>query len=118
MGRGRSADATEFWNRYEQRASKDYAVSLKAKIKSSTLSSYKTEKRFPRANEAVLIAQALGTTVEELVTGKPAADLPAEFLADCRILHGAGLLESVEILARGLAANVRASQPARAPSAV
>ncbi len=76
------------------------------------------KKAIPDAVDCYFLAQALGTTVEELVTGKPAEDLPAEFLANCRVLHEAGLLESVEVLARGLAEKVLASQPARAPSAV
>jgi transcriptional regulator with XRE-family HTH domain len=100
MGRGKSADATDFWDRYENRTQKDFATSLSAHIKPSTLSTYKTEKRYPRANEAVAIARALGTTVEELVTGISPEGLPAEFLADCRLLHARGALGPVEDFAR------------------
>ena len=84
----------------------------------TTVSGWRSQNVLPRADDAVLIARALGTTVEELVTGETAGGLPTEFLANCRVLHEAGLLESVEILARGMVANVRASQPARASSAV
>ncbi|MFZ4618876.1 MAG: helix-turn-helix domain-containing protein [Rectinemataceae bacterium] len=73
MGRGKSADATDFWKRYEESAVKDLATTIAAQVKPSTLSSYKTEKRFPRANEAVAIARALGVSVEYLVEGEPGA---------------------------------------------
>lgn len=69
MGRGKSADAKNFWLRYAQNTEKDLPVILQTKIKASTLSSYKTNERFPRADEAVKIARALGVTVEYLVEG-------------------------------------------------
>ena len=112
-----------FWDRVEQlRISQNTTYRWIAdKIvhkRETTVSGWRSQNVLPRADDAVLIAQALGTTVEELVTGKPAEDLPAEFLANCRVLHEAGLLESVEVLARGLVDKVLASQPARASSAV
>lgn len=69
MGRGKSADAKNFWIRYARNTEKDLPVILQTKIKASTLSSYKTSERFPRADEAVKIARALGVTVEYLVEG-------------------------------------------------
>ena len=76
MGRGKSADATEFWQRYEALEDiKDFALALKAKMPPSTLGSYKGERRFPRANEAVDLAEAKGTTVEFLVKGTPLSSI-------------------------------------------
>lgn len=73
------------------------------------------KKAIPDAVDCYFLAQALGTTVEELVTGKPAEDLPAEFLADCRFLHDAGQLKNVQTLAYCLAEEVKKEQSARAP---
>lgn len=74
MGKGKPSDASQFWKRYAALVDKDLPVLLETKIKASTLSSYKTENRFPRADEAVKIAKKLGVTVEELVDGTRPAD--------------------------------------------
>lgn len=78
MGKGKSADATELWMRYEEFGPKDLAVAIAAKMNPSSLATYKSEKRYPRANEIVAIAKFLGTTVEYLVTGKETIYLPAD----------------------------------------
>lgn len=70
MGRGKSNDAAGFWERYELlKGGKDLPIVLTTQIKQSTLSTYKAKDRFPRADEAVKIAQALGTTVEYMASG-------------------------------------------------
>lgn len=93
MGRGKSGDASDFWKRYEQHKKKDFAVSVASGINSSTLSTYKSMERYPRANEAVAIARALGVTVEYLVTGKDGEDSwiqeNAGFISDCKELDSA-----------------------------
>jgi hypothetical protein len=63
-------DAHQFWARYKRLAKKDLPVLVKTGILQPTLSSWRTKKIFPRANEAVAIAAALNTTVEFLVSGK------------------------------------------------
>jgi transcriptional regulator with XRE-family HTH domain len=63
-------DAHQFWSRYNRLASKDLPVLLKTGIKQPTLSSWRSKRLFPRANDAVAIAAALNTTVEFLVNGK------------------------------------------------
>jgi hypothetical protein len=63
-------DAGKFWIRYKRLTDKDLPVLVKTGILQPTLSSWRTKKIFPRANEAVAIAAALNTTVEFLVTGK------------------------------------------------
>jgi hypothetical protein len=63
-------DAGPFWTRYKRLAGKDLPVLVKTGILQPTLSSWRTKKIFPRANEAVAIAAALNTTVEFLVNGK------------------------------------------------
>jgi transcriptional regulator with XRE-family HTH domain len=63
-------DAGQFWTRYKRLAKKDLPVLVKTGILQPTLSSWRTKKIFPRANEAVAIAAALNTTVEFLVNGK------------------------------------------------
>ena len=65
-------DAGAFWARYKRLAGKDLPVLLKTGILQPTLSSWRTRKLFPRANDAVAIAAALNTTVEFLVNGKDA----------------------------------------------
>ena len=66
----RAKDATQFWLRYKRLTDKDLPVLVKTGILQPTLSSWKSKKIFPRADEAVVIAAALNTTVEFLVTGK------------------------------------------------
>jgi hypothetical protein len=63
-------DAGAFWTRYKRLAKKDLPILVKTGILQPTLSSWRTKKIFPRANEAVAIAAALNTTVEFLVNGK------------------------------------------------
>lgn len=118
MGRGKSADATEFWKRYDQLAEKAYSVSISAKIVASTLSSLRLEHRFPRADEAVRIADAIGTTVESLVNGTSSERVPKRFRA---LFDDLFLLNEVQIdpifrLAHSYAAEIRAEN-ANKPSA-
>jgi hypothetical protein len=68
----RVKDASHFWSRYKRLTEKDLPVLVKTKILQPTLSSWKTKKIFPRADDAVAIAAALNTSVEFLVTGKEA----------------------------------------------
>jgi hypothetical protein len=63
-------NAGAFWTRYKRLTKKDLPVLLKTGILQPTLSSWRTKKIYPRANEAVAIASALKTTVEFLVNGK------------------------------------------------
>jgi transcriptional regulator with XRE-family HTH domain len=63
-------DAGMFWQRFRDLSGKDLPVILKTSIKQSTISMWRHRKNFPRADEAVKIAEALGTSVEFLVTGK------------------------------------------------
>jgi len=75
MGRGKSADASGFWRRWDDLGIKDLTLTSASKeagnpIASSTISSYRTERRYPRANEAVLMARVGHTTVEYLETGR------------------------------------------------
>jgi transcriptional regulator with XRE-family HTH domain len=63
-------DATQFWQRYDKLIEKDLPVLNKTGLSHSTLSTWKKESRFPRADAACQIAAVLNTTVEYLVTGK------------------------------------------------
>jgi transcriptional regulator with XRE-family HTH domain len=69
-------DAGVFWERFKAISGKDLPVSLKTSIKQSTISMWRHRKNFPRADEAVKIADALNTTVEFLVTGRDMAYPP------------------------------------------
>jgi len=69
-----SSDAGMFWARYNKLAIKDFPIVLKTGIHFSTLSTWRSKKKYPRADDACKIAEALNTTVEYLVTGKEAAD--------------------------------------------
>jgi transcriptional regulator with XRE-family HTH domain len=62
-------DARMFWMRYKNLAEKDLPLILKTNIKQSTLSTWRIENKFPRADQAVKIANFLNTSVEYLVTG-------------------------------------------------
>jgi hypothetical protein len=62
--------ADRFWERYGNLAVKDLPVILRARIKQSTLSTWRSKHKFPRADMAVRIARSLNTTVEYLVTGE------------------------------------------------
>jgi transcriptional regulator with XRE-family HTH domain len=70
MDRDEEYDADKFWERYGSLAQKDLPVILRTKIKQSTLSTWRSKKKFPRADMAVKIAKSLDTTVEYLVTGE------------------------------------------------
>jgi transcriptional regulator with XRE-family HTH domain len=63
-------DAQAFWERYGDLAKKDLPVILRTQVKQSTLSTWRSKKKFPRADMAVKIAKSLDTTVEYLVTGE------------------------------------------------
>ena len=63
-------DARQFWLRYDKLVKKDLPVLLSTGIKQSTLSSWRAKKIFPRADEAFLLAKAIDTTVEYLVSGQ------------------------------------------------
>jgi len=69
-----SKDAGLFWARYKKLVIKDLSVVMKTGIRFSTLSTWKSKKTYPRADDACKIAKTLNTTVEYLVTGEEAAD--------------------------------------------
>jgi transcriptional regulator with XRE-family HTH domain len=71
-------DPEQFWLRFRALAEKDLPVILQTDIKQSTLSTWRTEKTYPRADDAVKIAAALSTTVEYLVTGSGKALSPLD----------------------------------------
>ena len=60
-----------FWTRFDKliEGRKEYLFADSLGIATSTLSTWKNKHRYPGANDAVVIAQALDTTVEYLVTG-------------------------------------------------
>jgi transcriptional regulator with XRE-family HTH domain len=62
--------AGAFWRRFRDLSEKDLPVILKTNIKQSTISTWRRRKEFPRADEAVRIAETLHTSVEYLVTGR------------------------------------------------
>jgi transcriptional regulator with XRE-family HTH domain len=62
-------DPAHFWTRFQALSEKDLPIIISAGIKQSTLSSWRTQKIYPRADDAVKIAETLQTTVEYLVTG-------------------------------------------------
>jgi transcriptional regulator with XRE-family HTH domain len=69
-------DPAQFWSRFQAFSAKDLPVILQTGVKQSTLSTWRAEKTYPRADDAVRIALALRTTVEFLVTGSDSASLP------------------------------------------
>jgi transcriptional regulator with XRE-family HTH domain len=69
-------DAGVFWQRFKELSGKDLPVVLKTSIKQSTISMWRHRKNFPRADEAVKIAETLHTTVEFLVTGRDMVSSP------------------------------------------
>jgi hypothetical protein len=73
---GMDYDAGMFWQRFKDLSGKDLPVILKTSIKQSTISMWRHRKNFPRADEAVKIAETLHTTVEFLVTGRDMAYSP------------------------------------------
>ena len=66
-------NAEEFWKLVNQlikaQKTKQEAIAASCGISVQTLRGWITKKRFPNAPETYRIAQALGTTVEFLVTG-------------------------------------------------
>jgi hypothetical protein len=71
-------DPEQFWLRFRTLADKDLPVILQTDIKQSTLSTWRAEKTYPRADDTVKIAAALSTTVEYLVTGSDKALSPLD----------------------------------------
>jgi transcriptional regulator with XRE-family HTH domain len=71
-------DPEQFWSRFRTLAEKDLPVILQTDIKQSTLSTWRADKTYPRADDAVRIANALQTTVEYLVTGSDKALSPLD----------------------------------------
>ena len=65
-------NAEQFWLRYKSLAEKDLPITVKTGIHLSTLSTWRRKNIFPRADDALKIADALGTTVEYLVAGRNA----------------------------------------------
>jgi transcriptional regulator with XRE-family HTH domain len=74
-------DAGMFWQRFKELAGKDLPVVLKTSINQSTISMWRHRRNFPRADEAVKIADALHTTVEFLVTGRDKVFAPCSAAA-------------------------------------
>ncbi len=97
MGRGKSADASEFWRRFDEFGLKDLAIEKATGIPTSTLSSYRTGNRYPRANEAVKLANLAGTTVEYLDSGeKPVCLSPSDYAFYIKAFHHKELISDVE----------------------
>jgi transcriptional regulator with XRE-family HTH domain len=63
-------EAGDFWRRFKELSDKDLPVILKTKIKQSTIATWRHRESFPRADEAVKIAEFLQTSVEFLVKGQ------------------------------------------------
>jgi len=66
-------NAEQFWLRYKSLAEKDLPITVKTGIHLSTLSTWRRKNIFPRADDALKIADALDTTVDYLVSGKKTA---------------------------------------------
>jgi transcriptional regulator with XRE-family HTH domain len=69
-------DAGMFWQRFKELSDKDLPIIILTKIKQSTISMWRHRKKFPRADEAVKIAESLHTSVEYLVTGRDKIHAP------------------------------------------
>jgi len=69
-----SKDAGLFWARYKKLSKKDLLIVAATGIPSSTLSTWKSKRKYPRADEAYKIAKTLNTTVEYLITGEEPAN--------------------------------------------
>jgi transcriptional regulator with XRE-family HTH domain len=87
----------DFFDRVKKLAKKNTTLSLRAFIESvginyETYYSGKRRDNLPRADEAVNIAQALGVTVEYLVTGNNPASPDTESL----IKHAEALLDGLK----------------------
>lgn len=69
----RNADGPgQFWARYKELAISDVETGKKIGVGKSTFATWRMKDRYPPADRAVAIAQALDTTVEWLVTGDTA----------------------------------------------
>lgn len=84
------------------------AVAMEAGLSRGSYYTYQRRGLMPRADEAVKIAQALGVSVEYLVTGESTASWRppsriASIVDDLLVLDDPGL-HSVSVLAKGLAA--------------
>jgi len=84
-------EADEFWLRYNSIVEKDTEIISKTGIKQSTLSTWVAKHRFPGADDAVKIANALERTVEWFVTGKDKTGLTNDELT---LLDGFRQLDS------------------------
>jgi transcriptional regulator with XRE-family HTH domain len=62
--------------RFKKLAGKDLPVIIQTGISQSTLSTWRKEGTYPRADDAVRIARALNTSVEYLVTGSDSVQSP------------------------------------------
>ena len=77
----------DFFDRVKELTKKNTTLTLRAFIESQGLNyetyySGKRRENLPRADEALKIAQALGTTVEHLVTGKKPESSAADETVD------------------------------------
>lgn len=101
MGRGKSADASEFWKRFDAiYHEKDLVIESSTSIPSSTISSYRSGKRFPRANEAIELARIAETTVEYLVNGtEPSTISPPEMEFHLRARKWKNVIDDLESMA-------------------
>jgi hypothetical protein len=95
-------NATQFWKRYKRLIEKDLPVILNTGIKQSTLSSWRMNNIFPRADEAYLIAKVANTTVEFLVTGQDIKNtacsvsaLDIAIIADKLTKEGVSILKNI-----------------------
>jgi hypothetical protein len=71
-------DPVKFWSRFKTLSEKDLPVIIKTGIKQPTLSNWRVKEIYPRADDAVRIAQALNTSVEYMVTGSDKAIRPLD----------------------------------------
>jgi len=113
----------EFWDRVDalrekQNTTYRWIAEKVVKKSETTVSGWRGQGVLPRANDAVAIAQALGVSVEYLVTGSDAADPwlreHTDFLRDCKVIEAAGRFAPVRLLASATASELRASTEAEA----
>ena len=106
----------DFWDRLKARVKQQNTtqewVSTKANVPFRTLQNWIYTNRLPDASQAVAIAAALGTTVEELVTGKAPGDewiaQHRDLIADLKALPP-DKLEDVADMVHTVASKVRAA---------
>jgi len=79
-------DATSFWKRVnnliKQQKTKQEAIAKECNIPYPTFKGMITRKTFPGGDETFLIARALGTTVEYLLSGKHPENSPNSLIDD------------------------------------